>query len=177
MPVPAGGDLGRTSLLSNHVSDQARSTLKIVQDDLRGSDIKALLEVHLKFARASSPSCSVHALDIDRLKDPSITFWSARHDGRLIGCIALKELSSTHGEIKSMHTASKARQTGVGHVLLDHLLAIARDRGYQRVSLETGSTVPFAPARRLYERFGFVQCPPFADYVEDGFSVCMTKEI
>lgn len=162
---------------SNYTNGRKSTALKIVQDDLSGADIAALLEAHLKFARASSPSCSVHALDLDRLRDPSITFWSAWCDGQLVGCIALKQLSPSHGEIKSMHTASNARQAGVGQELLDHLLAAGRQRGYHRISLETGSTAPFAPARRLYERFGFAECAPFAEYVEDGFSVCMTREI
>ncbi len=177
MPVFAGGDLGSTSLPSNNRHLHESQTLRIVHDDLSGVEIAALLEAHLRFARASSPSCSVHALDLDRLKDRSITFWSAWHNDQLVGCIALKELSPEHGEIKSMHTVSNARQGGVGQKLLEHLLTVARHRGYQRISLETGSTAPFAPARRLYERSGFAECPPFADYVEDGFSMCMTREI
>lgn len=153
------------------------SKLAIVEDDLSGPEIADLLETHLTFARASSPSCAVHALDIERLRQPGITFWSAWQQSQLIGCVALKELSPTHGEIKSMHTTSATRRNGVGSQLLSHVLDIAQSRGYQRISLETGSTAPFAPARRLYERFGFAQCPPFADYVEDGFSLCMTKEL
>ena len=97
--------------------------------------------------------------------------------GVLVGCVALKALSSTHGEIKSMHIASSARGVGIGGKLVEHTLSTARGRGYNRISLETGSTEPFAPARRLYERHGFRQCPPFADYIEDGFSMCMTREL
>ena len=151
--------------------------LNIVLDDLSGSEIAELLQTHLTFARASSPSCSVHALDIERLKEPGIVFWSAWSKGQLVGCIALKALSPTHGEIKSMHTTSAARGLGIGGKLVEHILDTARGRGYSHISLETGSTKPFAPARRLYERHGFRQCLPFADYVEDGFSMCMTREL
>ena len=151
--------------------------LSILVDDLSGSEIAELLQTHLTFARASSPSCSVHALDIERLKEPGIVFWSAWSKGQLVGCVALKALSPTHGEIKSMHTTSAARGLGIGGKLVEHILDTARGRGYSRISLETGSTKPFAPARRLYERHGFRQCLPFADYVEDGFSMCMTREL
>jgi putative acetyltransferase len=119
----------------------------------------------------------VHALDLDRLRAPEITFWTVWSDEALAGCGALKELTPEHGEIKSMHTALAHRGMGVATQLLAHILNEARARGYQRVSLETGSMAAFAPARALYSRFGFQVCPPFAQYREDPYSVCMTLDL
>jgi len=146
----------------------------IRQDDLRGPEIAALLEAHLAHARAHSPPESIHALDLDRLRTPEITFWSAWSGGELVGCGALKELSPDHGEIKSMHTARAHRGKGVAAKLVAHILAVARSRRYRRVSLETGTMAGFAAARALYAGFGFEVCPPFAQYREDPNSVCMT---
>lgn len=151
--------------------------LEIRLDDLRGPEIAALLEAHLAYARRHSPPESVHALDLDRLRAPEITFWSLWDDGALAGCGALKELAPDHGEIKSMHTAEAHRGKGVASRLVAHILDEARRRGYRRVSLETGSVEAFAPARALYARHGFRVCPPFADYRDDPFSVCMTLEL
>jgi len=149
----------------------------IRQDDLRGPEIAALLEAHLAFAREHSPPESIHALDLDRLRAPEITFWSAWLGDELAGCGALKELAADHGEIKSMHTARAHRGKGVAANLLAHILAEARGRGYRRVSLETGTMDGFVPARALYQGFGFKVCPPFAQYREDPNSVCMTLVI
>jgi putative acetyltransferase len=149
----------------------------IREDDLRGPEIAALLRAHLDHAARHSPPESVHALDLDRLRAPGITFWTAWSEGELLGCAALRELSPDHGEIKSMHTAAAHRGKGVAAKLVEHLLAEARTRGYRRVSLETGSVDGFAPARALYARFGFEVCPPFASYREDPYSVCMTLEL
>jgi putative acetyltransferase len=149
----------------------------IREDDLRGPEIAALLRAHLDHAARHSPPESVHALDLERLRAPGITFWTAWSEGELLGCAALRELSSDHGEIKSMHTAAAHRGKGVAAKLVEHLLAEARVRGYRRVSLETGSVDGFAPARALYVRFGFEACPPFADYREDPYSVCMTLQL
>ena len=143
-------------------------------DDLAGPEIRALLEEHLRSMHEISPPESVHALDLAALRKPEITFWTAWRDAELLGCGALKELDPTHGEIKSMRTASARRRTGVGRAVLAHIVAEARARSYARLSLETGSMEAFAPARRLYEGFGFVYCPPFADYAEDPNSVFMT---
>ena len=156
--------------------ETARALL-ILEDDLSGPDIAALLERHLEFCRSLSPPGSVHALDLDGLRRDNITFWAGWLDGRLLGCIALKQLDPCHGEIKSMHTLAEARGTGVGRALLEHLLYEAKARNYQRLSLETGSMEGFRPARGLYEGFGFTPCPPFADYFEDPHSICMTKEL
>jgi putative acetyltransferase len=151
--------------------------VSIVQDDLSGPEIAALLQRHLEFAAAHSPRESIHALDLDRLRAPGITFWSAWSDGALVGCAALRQLAPDHGEIKSMHTALEHRGRGVAGRLLAHLLDVARSRGYRRVSLETGSMEGFAPARALYTRCGFRPCPPFGDYRVDPNSVCMTLDL
>jgi len=146
-------------------------------DDLTGSDIIQLLREHLQGVARHSPPESIHALDLDGLRQPEITFWSVWHDGELMGCGALKELDRRHGEIKSMRTSAAHLRKGVAARLMQHILEEAERRGYERVSLETGSMEGFAPARRLYARFGFVMCGPFADYVEDPNSAFMTRAI
>ena len=125
--------------------------------------------------RAISPPESVRALDLDGLRRPEITFWTAWSGNALLGCGALKELSPDHGEVKSMRTARAHRRGGVARAMLAHIVAEARRRGYERLSLETGSMAEFAPARSLYERFGFRYCEPFAGYVDDPNSVFMTR--
>jgi putative acetyltransferase len=149
----------------------------IREDDLRGPEIALLLQAHLEHAARHSPRESIHALDLDRLRDPAITFWTLWIGGELAGCAALRELAPDHGEIKSMHTAQAHRGKGVASCLVAHLLAEARRRSYRRVSLETGTMEGFAPARALYARFGFEVCPPFADYRQDPHSVCMTLDL
>ncbi|HYJ31870.1 MAG TPA: GNAT family N-acetyltransferase [Candidatus Binatia bacterium] len=149
----------------------------IREDDLRGPEIAALLRAHLAHAAKHSPPESIHALDLDRLRSPGVTFWSVWADGALAGCGALKELAPDHGEIKSMHTAEAHRGKGVAARLLAHILDEAGRRSYRRVSLETGSMAGFAPARALYARFGFTVCPPFAPYREDPHSVFMTLQL
>ena len=148
---------------------------RIEVDDLTSLDIIQLLGEHLASAALHSPPESIHALDIDGLRQPNITFWSARHGSELLGCCALKERDSRHGDIKSMRTASGHLRKGVAARLLEHLLGEATRRGYLQLSLETGSMEAFAPARRLYGRFGFEACGPFADYVEDPYIVFMTR--
>lgn len=149
----------------------------IREDDLTGADVRALLEDHLADLALHSPACSVHALPVDRLRGPDVTFWSVWSGDRVVGCGALKEIDATHGEVKSMRTIDEVKGQGVGGLVLDHLLDEARRRGYLRVSLETGSNEPFEPAHRLYARRGFTECGPFADYVEDPWSVFMTLEL
>lgn len=146
-------------------------------DDLRGPEIAALLETHLAHMRAISPPESVHALDLDKLRSPDITFWTIWRGDELVGCGALRELDPTHGEIKSMHTTAAARGLGIGRKMVEHILTTARERGYTRLSLETGATEDFIAARTLYQSFGFVPCPPFGDYFEDPFSAHMTLEL
>ena len=136
----------------------------IAVDDPRRGDVRALLERHLAFSNATTPPEHAFALDVDGLLDPAITFCSLRADGELLGIGAIKRLDAEHAEIKSMHTTQAARGRGVGRAMLNHLLGVARSRGYLRVSLETGTMAEFAPARALYESAGFIACGPFADY-------------
>jgi putative acetyltransferase len=151
--------------------------MEIKVDDLAGPEIRLFLKDHLEDMARHSPPESIHALGLEGLLRPEITFWSIWDGGELMGCGALKELTPRHGEIKSMRTAPAHRGRGVATMMLDHILGEAKRRGYSRVSLETGSMDAFAPARRLYARFGFKECGPFTDYVEDPNSVFMTKEL
>lgn len=152
--------------------------MKIVVDDLRGPEIAALLEAHLDLMRSQSPPESVHALDLESLRVPEITFWTAWDGGELLGCGALKQLPQDgEGEIKSMHTAKAARGRGIAAKLLTHLEGHAQDLGLTRLNLETGSQDGFAPARNLYAKFGYEECPPFGDYIEDPNSTFMTKNL
>ncbi|MBV8395719.1 MAG: GNAT family N-acetyltransferase [Actinobacteria bacterium] len=146
-------------------------------EDPRTPDVLALLARHLEFCNTHSPPEDVHALDVEGLLDPAVTFFALRRDGALAGVGALKELDARHAEIKSMHTAEAARGTGVGSALVAHLLATARARGYARVSLETGSMDAFAPARSLYAKAGFETCGPFGDYRASPNSDFMTLEL
>jgi len=151
--------------------------LVIGTDDPRASDVRALLERHLTFAREVTPPEDVFALDVDGLLDPTITFFSARLDGEVIAVGALKELDESHGELKSMHTVEGARGRGIGRAMVDHLLSVAGERGYQRLSLETGNTDDFVAARALYAAAGFAPCEPFGEYVSSGTSACMSIEL
>lgn len=151
--------------------------MDIRRDDLTGPEIAALLDEHLASMYLHSPPESVHALPIDKLRTPDVTFWSVWENGELLGCGALKELEPEHGEIKSMRTVSKHVRKGVGAAVLNHIIAEAKQRGYRRLSLETGSMAAFEPARKLYERAGFTYCEPFGDYVLDPNSVFMTMEL
>lgn len=149
--------------------------MRIRIDDLTSPEIAELLEEHLRDMYAASPPESVHALDLSKLRKPEITFWSAWVGGDLVGCGALKELEPGHAEIKSMRSANRFRGTGVGKKMLEHILQVARERNYTRLSLETGTQDFFLPARKLYERYGFEYCGPFADYAEDPYSAFMTR--
>lgn len=148
--------------------------MDIREDDVRGPEILALLEAHLANVARHSPPESVHALDVQSLRAPEVTVWSAWEGDELLGCGALKEIEPHHGEIKSMRTAEAHLCRGVGSRILERLIGEARSRSYRRLSLETGSMEAFAPARRLYARFGFKPCAPFADYRLDPCSVYMT---
>jgi putative acetyltransferase len=143
-------------------------------DDLTGSEIAAFLEEHLSEMRAVSPPESKHALDLDGLRKPEITFWTAWRDGLLIGCCALKQLDRSHGEVKSMRVSKNLRAKGIGSALVAHIINEARVRGLIRLSLETGAMPFFEPARRLYQRHGFQLCGPFGSYKPDPNSVFMT---
>jgi len=150
--------------------------MRIEVDDLSRAAIHALLEEHLRDMYAQSPPESVHALDLDKLRAPGITFWSAWEGPQLLGCGALKELDARSGEIKSMRTPEALRRRGAGRAILAHIIEVAKARGYERLSLETGSMEAFVPAQRLYESFGFAACSPFGEYVEDPNSAFMTLE-
>jgi len=144
--------------------------MRIVRDDLTHPDVIGLLDLHLRSAFENSPPGSVFALDLSGLRDPAVTLWSAWDGDDLLGLGALKELEAGHGELKSMRTAPAHLRRGVARAMLEHLVAEGRARGYNRLSLETGSNPPFAPARALYERAGFTPCGPFADYTDQAFS-------
>ena len=151
--------------------------MEIRLDDLTGSEVIGLLEEHLRCMARVSPPESRHALDLDGLRKPEITFWTIWNGLELAGCGALKELDNEHGEIKSMRTAYKFQRQGVASKVLRHIIQEAKHRDYQRLSLETGSMPYFEPAWRLYASFGFRPCGPFASYRLDSNSVFMTKEL
>jgi putative acetyltransferase len=146
-------------------------------DDLRGPEIAALLQEHLADMRAWSPPESVHALDLDKLRSPYITFWTVWDGNTLLGCGALKAQDATQGEIKSMRTAAAHRGKGVAAAMLAHIVQAAEQRGYTRLNLETGTQAQFEPARALYSGFGFTECAAFADYQPDTYSVFMTRSL
>jgi putative acetyltransferase len=151
--------------------------MDIREDDLSGPDIIALLQEHLEHMHAITPPGSVHALDLDALRAPHITFWTAWEGDALLGCGALKQLDATSGEIKSMRTPARYRRCGVASRLLEHIIAVARERGYTHLYLETGSSAGFAPARALYSRYGFECRGPFGDYTDDPHSTFMEKRL
>ncbi|MDQ0269805.1 GNAT family N-acetyltransferase [Cytobacillus purgationiresistens] len=144
-------------------------------DNLTGNQIISLIAEHLDGMAINSPPESIHALNLDGLKEPSITFWSVWEGEELLGCGALKKLADDHGELKSMRTSNKHLRKGVAQRMLTHIINEAALRGFQRLSLETGSMEAFLPARKLYERNGFIYCGPFSEYQADPNSVFMTK--
>ena len=146
-------------------------------DNLSGEPTRALIARHLAGVRANSPPESVHALDIDGLREPDVTFWSVWIGEEIVGCGALKHLDAQRGEIKSMRVADAFLGRGIGRALLEHLIAEARATGMKSLWLETGSSAAFVPALRLYESAGFVRCGPFDGYTDDPFSVFMTRAI
>jgi len=147
--------------------------LLFATEDPRTEDVTALLEAHLAFSRETSPAEHVHALDVDRLLDPAVTFFTARRDGLLLGMGAIRELDPTRAELKSMHTHQSARGQGVGRAMVRHLLSVAADRRYSWLGLETGTMAAFAPARSLYLSVGFTVCEPFGGYTVNPHSTCM----
>lgn len=151
--------------------------MHIIRDDLTHPQVLALLAEHLAGMHANSPPGCVQALDLSGLKAPGVAFWTAWDGDELLGCGALKELSPTHGEIKSMRTATPHLRRGVARALLEFIVGEAAARGHTRISLETGSSAGFAPAQALYEKFGFARCGPFGSYEPNEFSVFMTLEV
>lgn len=139
-------------------------------DDVKGPAIQALLLEHLADMHQQSPAESVHAFDFSRLQQPDMRMWSLWHGPKLIGCGAWKRHSPTMAELKSMRTRSEWRGQGLGSKILAHLVQDAKTSGITDLYLETGSTAYFAPAIAMYLRHGFVECGPFASYVDDPFS-------
>jgi putative acetyltransferase len=148
---------------------------EISVDDPAAPDVRRLLETHLAVVRAPTPPEDAHALDVDGLLDPSVTFFSFRRDGVLLAVGALKRLDPGHAEVKSMHTVAVVRGQGIGRSMAEHLIAVAREAGYRRLSLETGSMAEFAPARALYASVGFKLCEPFGEYRASPNSTYMTR--
>lgn len=151
--------------------------LRIIDGGLDHPQVVALLGHHIEQALATSPRESMHALDIDGLRGPDMSFWSIWDDQTLLGVGALKRIDDHHGEIKSMHTALAARGKGVASAMLGHIIAKARALGFQRLSLETGTQEYFRAAQQLYKKHGFIECVPFASYKVDPNSVFMTLDL
>ncbi|WP_329246038.1 GNAT family N-acetyltransferase [Actinoallomurus sp. NBC_01490] len=149
--------------------------MNIVVDDLSGPQIAGFLNEHVQQMRSITPLESKHALDLDGLREPEVTFWSVMDGEVVVGCGAIKKLDATHAELKSMRTAPARKRTGIASLLLKHIITETRRLGFTRLSLETGSAEFFLPARKLYEKFGFHPCEPFADYQPDPNSVYMTR--
>ena len=147
-------------------------------DDLSGPQIAQFLDEHVQEIRSITPSPeSKHALDLDDLRKPEITFWSVMDGAALVGCGAIKRLDASHAEVKSMRTAPDRRRGGIASTPLEQTITKAKRMGFTRLSLETGSYEVFLPARKLYEKFGFEYCEPFADYQADPNSVFMTRPL
>ena len=149
--------------------------MKIVLDDLSGPEIAEFMNEHVKEMRSVTPLESKHALDLDGLRKPEITFWSVMDGDTLVGCGAIKTLDADHAEVKAMRTMPTRKRSGIASLLLEHIITEAKRMGFTRLSLETGATEFFRPARKLYEKFGFDYCEPFADYQPDPYSAFMTK--
>ncbi|MGN6739731.1 GNAT family N-acetyltransferase [Dyella sp.] len=142
--------------------------------ELSDEAVQALLREHLAGVALHSPPESIHALDLDGLRAPGMSFWTLWDGEALLACGALKELDGEHGEVKSMRTAAAHLRKGAARVMLQHIVAEARRYGYRRLSLETGTAAAFEPAHRLYAAAGFVPCGPFNGYVDDPYSCFMT---
>jgi putative acetyltransferase len=151
--------------------------VRIVVDDLSGPEIAEFLDEHVQEMRSLTPLESKHALDLDGLRQPEITFWSVLDGDILVGCGAIKRLDADHAELKSMRTTSARKRSGIASLLMEHIIAEASRMGFTRMSLETGAAEFFQPARNLYQKFGFAYCEPFADYTLDPHSVYMTRTL
>ncbi|WP_067967193.1 GNAT family N-acetyltransferase [Nocardiopsis trehalosi] len=151
--------------------------MDITVDDLSGPEIAAFLDEHLRDMRSITPPESKHALGLDGLRAPDVTFWTVRDGGAVVGCGALKRLDADHAELKSMRVGAARKRSGIASRLLEHIIAEAVRGGFSRLSLETGSDAFFLPARSLYAKFGFTPCAPFADYRPDPHSVYLTLRL
>jgi putative acetyltransferase len=174
--ITADLDEMRTALLEAQGRGAARA-VQIVVDDLTGPEIARFLEEHVREMLSITPPESKHALDLDGLRRPEVTFWSVRDGGTVVGCGGIKKLDAGHAEVKSMRTMSARKRSGIASLLLEHIITEARRMGFTRLSLETGSADFFLPARRLYEKFGFEYCEPFADYRPGPYSVFLTRAL
>jgi putative acetyltransferase len=159
--------------ISSVQARKSHSTMRIEADDLSRPQVHALLREHLAHMHALSPAEHVFALDLPQLRAPDISFWTLWENDELLGCVALKALSATHGEVKSMRTAEKHRGRGAGRALLVRVVETAMQRGYQKLSLETGTHPAFIPAQQLYLSMGFKASGPFADYEANAHSLFM----
>ena len=175
MDLPYPAVLGRASRVLLSKQKPLRWTFH--QGQIDAADVQALLDLHFRDMRSISPPEACHVMAGADMADAALTFWSLREEGRLLGIGALKELAPDHGELKSMRTSAEALGRGVGRAMLSHILAEARSRSYSRVSLETGSTPPFAAALRLYQSAGFVTCAPFGGYKDTPFTRFLTCEL
>jgi putative acetyltransferase len=151
--------------------------MRIEIDDVSRPQVLALLEEHLRNMHEITPANQVFAFDASKLRAPGVVFWTAWEDHVLLGCAALQELSPTQGEVKSMRTPENLRRQGAGRALLGHIIEVSRQRGYQKLFLETGSHPDFTPAQNLYRSVGFRECGPFGTYKENGFSVFMSLSL
>jgi len=150
---------------------------RIIADDLTGTDVIALLQLHLDDMHRWSPPESCHVMPVERLRRPDVSFFSAWDGPHLAAVGAIRHLDTTRGELKSMRAAAAYRGKGAGHAILRHLIAVGRQRGYRWLGLETGTPAPFDAAYRLYSRAGFAECAPFDDYVHDPYSRFMALEL
>ena len=150
---------------------------RVIEDDLEGATVIALLAFHLEEMHALSPACKVHAMPVERLRQPDVTFYSAWDGSALAAVGALREIEPGRGELKSMRATPAYRGKGAGETILLHLIGEAARRGYRWLGLETGRYEAWLPARNLYRKHGFAECEDFGDYVGDEFSVCMSRAL
>lgn len=159
------------------MSDHRPNSYRIVEDDLSGADVIKLLALHLEEMHRLSPPCKVHAMPVERLRQPDVTFYSAWDGDSLASVGALREIDAARGELKSMRATPDYRGKGAGEAILVHLIGEARRRGYTWLGLETGRPAAYLPAQSLYRKHGFAECADFGDYVGDEFSICMDRAL
>ena len=151
--------------------------MKSIEGNFDNLEVNDLLKKHFIELRSVSPAGSTHVLDINGLKDPSIKFWSLWENNELVGCGALKFLEKKHGEFKSIRVADNYRKKGIGEKIIDHLIEEAKKLEVSKLSIETGAGNFFLPARKLFSKFGFKKCPPFAHYKIDPNSCYFTLDL
>lgn len=151
--------------------------LRVKSGNFDDPGVVAMIEQHLERAHAETEPGSAHALDLSELMAETVQFWTVWDDDELVGMGALKQLDATHFELKSMFTLETRRRSGIGAHMVDFICRQAAEAGGRQISLETGSWAYFRPAVALYRDTGFVECAPFADYVEDPNSIFMTRSL